>query len=501
MARKIGFWFIVAVLVVVTGGGGYLYYNKTQAAPQTSTESEVQTATVRKGNLIISASGTGSVVSAAEVKLSFKSSGQLTELNVAVGDEVNTGDILATLESTESSATLAAQLSSAELAVIKAQKTLDELKAGTDAVTLAQAEVNLAKSQEALDTLLNPSESSIAAAELAVINAQDVVTEAQKAVNYLNYDRGSQEQVEAARAAYLLAQEKVDRMQDMYDRTGGTPEENANKALALSNLAASKTERNRALANLNWFLGTPTEAEIAEKKATLAKAQVAELEQKLADLKAAPDEYDVKLAEAELANAQAQLVVKQEAIARQTIVAPFDGVILAVNAQVGDNVSSSPIITLADMKQPMLEVMVDESDMNSVGLNYAIEVTFDALPNQTFTGHITRIDPSLTSVQNVTAVRALASLDLTSFAKPQTLPIGLNASVEIINSKAEGVLLAPVEALRELSAGKYGVFVMTNGKPVLHIVEVGIMDLTYAEIKSGLNEGDIVTTGIVETNQ
>ena len=63
------------------------------------------------------------------------------------------------------------------------------------------------------------------------------------------------------------------------------------------------------------------------------------------------------------------------------------------------------------------------------------------------------------------------------------------------------MLLAPVEALRELSAGKYGVFVMTNGKPVLHIVEVGIMDLTYAEIKSGLNEGDIVTTGIVETNQ
>jgi HlyD family secretion protein len=40
---------------------------------------------------------------------------------------------------------------------------------------------------------------------------------------------------------------------------------------------------------------------------------------------------------------------------------------------------------------------------------------------------------------------------------------------------------------------------MENGKPVLHTVEVGLMDDTYAEVKSGLNAGDLVTTGIVET--
>jgi hypothetical protein len=42
---------------------------------------------------------------------------------------------------------------------------------------------------------------------------------------------------------------------------------------------------------------------------------------------------------------------------------------------------------------------------------------------------------------------------------------------------------------------------MENGTPVLKTVEVGLMDYTYAEIKSGVNEGDVVTTGIVEINQ
>ena len=62
-------------------------------------------------------------------------------------------------------------------------------------------------------------------------------------------------------------------------------------------------------------------------------------------------------------------------------------------------------------------------------------------------------------------------------------------------------MLVPVEALHELSEGNYAVFVMENGTPVLKTVEVGLMDYTSAEIKSGLNEGDVVTTGIVETSK
>jgi len=43
------------------------------------------------------------------------------------------------------------------------------------------------------------------------------------------------------------------------------------------------------------------------------------------------------------------------------------------------------------------------------------------------------------------------------------------------------------------------VFVVEDGKPRLRVIEVGIKDLLYAEVKSGLEAGELVTTGITET--
>jgi multidrug efflux pump subunit AcrA (membrane-fusion protein) len=193
-------------------------------------------------------------------------------------------------------------------------------------------------------------------------------------------------------------------------------------------------------------------------------------------------------------------VVQQESVS-STITAPFAGTILAISSKVGDTVGTTKFITLADLSQPYLEVLLDETDLNNVGIGYEVSVTFDALPNQTFTGKVTAINPSLSNAFSVTAIQTTVQLDTSSFSKPQNLPIGLSATVEVISAQAQNALLIPVEALHELSTDTFGVFVMENGSPVLKTVEVGLMDYTYAEIKSGLNEGDVVTTGIVETNQ
>ena len=207
------------------------------------------------------------------------------------------------------------------------------------------------------------------------------------------------------------------------------------------------------------------------------------------------------MAEAELENAKAELAVIEQELEQLELIAPFSGTVLAVNAASGDLVSTSPIITLADLNHPMLEIFVDATDINQIGVGYEVEVVFDAFPDQIFSGKVISVDPSLVTSGNVQAVRGEMQLDEGSFAKPQTLPIGLNASVEIIGSRAENVLVVPVEALREISEGSYSVFVMEGDQPTLKVVEVGLMDYTYAEIKSGLSEGDIVTTGVVETIQ
>ena len=72
--------------------------------------------------------------------------------------------------------------------------------------------------------------------------------------------------------------------------------------------------------------------------------------------------------------------------------------------------------------------------------------------------------------------------------------------MELIGGRSEDVLIVPIEALRDLGDGTYAVFKMVNGEPTFTMVEVGLMDYSYAEIKSGLSEGDVVTTGIVEVN-
>ena len=63
----------------------------------------------------------------------------------------------------------------------------------------------------------------------------------------------------------------------------------------------------------------------------------------------------------------------------------------------------------------------------------------------------------------------------------------------------ENVVLVPIEALREIDANEYVVFVLENGEPRVRPVSVGLVDFTSAEILSGIEVGETVTTGLVET--
>ena len=95
------FWVILVVVVVAIAGGAYHYINAPQAAAAAATaqQSTIETATARTGNIILRASGTGTLVAAAESNLGFQTSGTLTTLNVQVGTQVKVGDLIAQLDS------------------------------------------------------------------------------------------------------------------------------------------------------------------------------------------------------------------------------------------------------------------------------------------------------------------------------------------------------------------------------------------------------------------
>src|ERR1035437_7685362 len=81
------FWIILVILVVAIGGRAYYFVNAQQvaAAAVTAKQTTIQTATARTGNIILRASGTGTLVAAVESNLGFQTSGTLTTLNVQVG--------------------------------------------------------------------------------------------------------------------------------------------------------------------------------------------------------------------------------------------------------------------------------------------------------------------------------------------------------------------------------------------------------------------------------
>ena len=144
------------------------------------------------------------------------------------------------------------------------------------------------------------------------------------------------------------------------------------------------------------------------------------------------------------------------------------------------------------------EFFLDETDWGMIAVDYPVDVTFDVLPDKTFSGKVVQVDPALYTEQNTSVVRAVVRLDDANFDGSK-LPVGSAAAVEVIGGRAEGAILVPVEALREASPGQYTVFVMVDGQPKLRVVEVGLQDLFYAEILFGLEVGDVVTTGLAET--
>jgi RND family efflux transporter MFP subunit len=198
----------------------------------------------------------------------------------------------------------------------------------------------------------------------------------------------------------------------------------------------------------------------------------------------------------ELESAQLDLESAQADLDGTKLYAPISGTIMSVDMSVGDTSGTGTVITVADLSQYYLEIFLDETDWGNVAVDYEAEIIFDAVPEKTFAGEVVQVDPGLYTSNNTSVVRAIVKMN--SSTEEINLPIGTAASVDVIGGKAENAVLIPIEALHK-AGEQYTVFVVENGEPRLRVVEVGIQDTLYAEIKSGLNAGDVVTTGITET--
>ena len=94
-------WWVILTVLVLAGAGGFAYYQMFYTPVQAQTdEPGLQTATVRRGDIVLYASGTGTLIAAAEASFGFGASGQVKDVYVSVGEVVEAGQLLAELDNT-----------------------------------------------------------------------------------------------------------------------------------------------------------------------------------------------------------------------------------------------------------------------------------------------------------------------------------------------------------------------------------------------------------------
>jgi RND family efflux transporter MFP subunit len=410
-----------------------------------------------------------------------------------------------------------AQIAQAETGVKLAELKLADLTADADPAALAAAEATLAGAEAELARLREPA----TAAELTA--AQETLRSAQAALSALS--NPDPDKLAAAKASITLAEINVRAAQAAYDKVAPVTETRDGTTVGIgetrqaADLWQATTNLEKAKAEYNALLAGPDADALAAARAKVASTQSqldtlrtgasalalaaaeAKVSQALAQLAAVSEGADANALEsARLGVVQAQLSLDnaQRQLANTELKAPGAGTVLAVQAQAGESVGSSPIITLADLSNQSVRFWVEEADLRSVAVGNPVSVVFDALPDLAYPGKITAVDPALVTVEGTLAVQAWADLELN--AHPVQLLSGMTAAVEVLAGETKGALLIPVQALRELAPGSYAVFVVKDdGQLEMRTVTVGLRDFANAEILSGLAKGEVVSTGTVET--
>jgi RND family efflux transporter MFP subunit len=452
-------WIILAVIVIAAAGGGYYFWSQQQAKTASSSSvSRLATTQARRGSITLSASGTGTLVAAQQVNMGFSASGTVAAVHVKAGDLVKSGDVLAELGDTEN------------------------LQAAVHS-----AQVDLATAQQALDTLKQGAASALGTAQLNLVHAQATATAAANGIVNKSMMRCDDATTLAYYNAYVKAQKNLD--------TLGKPSDTNSSDYLFVYLPAQKS---RDAAYSTWkYCNNYTSYEIgnSQAQATIASATVSQDQAIVATLTPnnGLDPYQFSMAQNKVDVAQIALTTAQKNLAGAVLKAPFAGSVVSVAGIVGDKVGTGTFIVLADLYHPYVQFDVDEVDMGKVALGDMVNVIFDALPKQTFTGKVTVIQPQLVTSGNAQALQGLARLD-TTLDSP--LPLGIGASVDVIGGQANNAVLIPLTALRDLGDGTYGVFVRDNsGKLTFRTVTIGLQDLTNVEITSGLQAGETVSTG------
>jgi HlyD family secretion protein len=293
-------------------------------------------------------------IEALQVDVSPKITGRITTLVVREGQPVETGQVLAVLDTAE----LEAEKRRTEAALSTAEASLRDLEAGARVQEIEEARAQVARAQARLDDLLAGSRVQ----EIEQARAAVESTAATREWTARDYERARM-----LFARELIAAQEVDRTRQAWE-VAVANERSARERLSMLEAGARAQEVNAA------------------------RAEVKAAKDRLALLLAGPRPYAVAAARAQVAEARAAVALAESRLREGRIVSPLTGVVLRKNLEAGAVANPGvSIVTLVDPKDMWLRAYVPETDLARVRVGQPARVSVDGFPGRTFPGRVTEI--------------------------------------------------------------------------------------------------------------
>ncbi|MCC2672590.1 MAG: secretion protein HlyD [Armatimonadetes bacterium] len=171
---------------------------------------------------------------------------------------------------------------------------------------------------------------------------------------------------------------------------------------------------------------------------------------------------------------------------------PINGTVLALNAQAGQMAGEdrkTPIAIVVDLDELEIQGEIPAESASVVKAGMPVSVTVAEVPNEQFEGRVHSITTRPGGLlKNKTEYLAVLHLkNPKGLVKP-----GMKAAAAVELKELKDVLAVPNDAIQKDSSGRPMINVMVNGKWDQRLVEIGLSDGHYTEVKSGLKEGEVV---------
>ena len=471
MKRKAVIPCILTMCLVLTSCGSEdssdVEQEQEQEQLQTEQTSEgltpVETMTVSKSNLTNNSVYSGKVEPSQSVDVSSKTGGKVESTNFEVGDQVQQGDVMFTVDqqATEDQIkNLESQLEIANQSVIAAQNNLDTVKGGQYQNQIQQLESSIETANKQVENsqiALQNAELAQKNAQLALDNANNTLSNAQTSYDNAKilYDAGiiNKNEYDKAELALKQAQFGVEQAQSGVEQADLA----YNQAVIGYDQAVASLDTAQSTLDLN-------EGQLVEDNVT--KASIA-LDQAIASRDAI----------------QVQLDIAQESLQDSYVTAPISGVVSNKNVKEGQMTSSqAPAYSIVNTSK----VNVAEQMINKISMGQTLDVYVKAVKNEPFTGTIVEISP-VADTSGTYPVKVEIDND-DNFLKP-----GMFAEVYFPKESTKDTIVIPRDAVMNDGNIDY-VYVVNNGVAEMVEVTTGIDDGVNIEITSGLKVGDEVIT-------